>query len=336
MTIPMRTDHEMASTNRSSSPYATQASSMSAADRSQVLDNGDDCLSMQRNCKNITDSSFMSTAKYSLFHGDALHVLQSMPPAAVDCVMTSPPYYGQRDYGVNNQLGLEAHPQQYIDKLVAVFHELHRVLKPTGSLWVNIGDTYWSGKGTPTRPDRKQPHRRFARPQDQTGQRPWCTPKQLLLIPHRFAISMQEDGWIVRNDNVWYKPTAMPDPVDDRCASSHEYVFHFVQRRRYYFDAAAIAVPSGGNRPTKTPPSVWMIQTEPSAKRHAAVFPPALVTKPVLATLPPGGTFLDLFCGSGTSLAVALSLDPQCQVWGVDASQDAIGEATLLLTDVAG
>src|SRR5579859_1891419 len=208
--------------------------------------------------ENITSKlePYFSSAHFALYKGDAKMVLESIANSSVDCIVTSPPYYGKRDYGVEGQLGLESHPQAYINELVAIFREAHRVLKPTGSLWVNIGDTYWSGKGRSQGIDTKQKYRRFARPQDKTGEKPWCTPKQLLLIPHRFAIAMQSDGWIVRNDNVWYKPAPTPDPVKDRCALTHEYIFHFVKRRKYYFDASAVAISSNGKRPTKTPPSV--------------------------------------------------------------------------------
>jgi site-specific DNA-methyltransferase (cytosine-N4-specific) len=267
----------------------------------------------------------------TLFHGDAQYILSLLRSASVDCIVTSPPYYGQRDYGMDGQLGLEDHPREYIAKLVAVFREAQRVLKPTGSLWVNLGDTYWSGKGAPTGPDAKQRHRRFIRPQDRTGKQPWCTPKQLLLIPHRFAIAMQDDGWIVRNDNVWHKPRPMPDPVDDRCALSHEYMFHFVTKRRYYFDAAAVAVHSTGPTKRKAPSSVWVVPTVPSGKKHAAVFPEGLVTLPITATCPPDGVLLDPFCGTGTALTVALRQAPRRSVIGIDISLEALTIARKLL-----
>ena len=222
---------------------------------------------------------FVKRTDVTLYRGDARNVVAHLANASVDCIVTSPPYYGQRDYGVEGQLGLEEHPQQYIDKLVATFHEAKRVLKPTGSLWVNLGDTYWSGKGKPKGEDKKQKYRRFPRPQDNTGPRPWCVPKQLLLIPHRFAIGMQEDGWIVRNDNVWYKPSPTPDPVGDRCALAHEYVFHFVLKRRYYFNFDAVAVPSNGKRVQNHLPPCGRWQTglpqrhtEPCSPKNLSAF----------------------------------------------------------------
>lgn len=274
---------------------------------------------------------FVERADVTLYRGDARTVMTQLDDTSVDCIVTSPPYYGQRDYGVEGQLGLEEHPQQYVDKLVATFQEAKRVLKPTGSLWVNLGDTYWSGKGKPKGDDKKQKYRRFPRPQDKTGPRPWCTPKQLLLIPHRFAIAMQDEGWIVRNDNVWYKPSPTPDPVQDRCALTHEYMFHFALKRRYYFNFAAVAVPSNGKRTTKPPPSVWEVANGPSSKAHPAVFPEELVRLPVLATCPPNGILLDPYCGSGTALVVAIECGEGRRAIGIDISEQALIEARVHL-----
>lgn len=276
-------------------------------------------------------SLFFKSPNITLYLGEAAQVLALLPDASIDCIVTSPPYYGQRDYGVSNQIGLEEHPQQYIDRLVSVFSAARRVLKPTGSLWVNIGDTYWSGKGQSRGSDSKQKHRRFMRPQDRSGPRPLCTPKQLLLIPHRFAIAMQEEGWIVRNDNVWYKVNPTPDPAQDRSASAHEYMFHFVRQRHYYYNFDAVAIPSNGERDTKSPPSVWQIKTPPNFKKHIAVFPEALVRIPILATLPIDGVLLDPFCGSGTTLGFAVSQGGGRRAVGIDISKAALQEAQILL-----
>lgn len=272
-------------------------------------------------------AAYFHSAQATLYEGDAAQILSALDDNSVDCIVTSPPYYGQRDYGVDGQLGLEDSPQGYIDNLVAVFRQARRVLKPKGSLWVNIGDTYWSGKGRPHGEDAKQKERRFCRPQDKSGKKPWCAPKQLLLIPHRFAIAMQDDGWIVRNDNVWHKPAPMPDPVNDRCALTHEYVFHFVKQRQYHFDADAVAVPSNGKSKKKTPPSVWVIPTVPSQKKHAAVFPEQLVLLPIRATCPPNGILLDPFCGSGTALIAAVQQGDGRRAIGIDISEQALEEA---------
>ena len=274
---------------------------------------------------------YISSSHITLYKGDSLTILSMMASESVDCIVTSPPYYGKRDYGVNGQLGLEEHPQMYINNLVEIFSESQRILKPTGSLWVNIGDTYWSGKGRAHGVDAKQKNRRFDRPQDKSGKGPWCVPKQLLLIPHRFAIAMQDEGWIVRNDNVWHKPAPIPDPTVDRCSLTHEYVFHFVKRKKYYFDAKAVAIPSKGKRDTKPPFSVWIVptaaeQTTSPRKRHIAAFPEKLVSLPILATCPPNGILLDPFCGSGTALFAAVARGEGRKAIGVDISGNALEE----------
>ena len=176
----------------------------------------------------LPESAHYADDRSMIFKGDVLTELQRLIDSGiqVDSIVTSPPYYGQRDYGEDGQMGLEAHPRQFIDGLVEVFDLCRQVLKDTGSLWVNIGDTYWSGKGAHKSGEVKQGARRFGlRPQDRPGDGLWARPKQLLLIPHRLAIALQDDGWLVRNDNVWVKPNPIPDQVRDRSSVSHEYVF---------------------------------------------------------------------------------------------------------------
>lgn len=275
---------------------------------------------------------FFATPNLQLYRGDAEAVLKLLPAQSVDCIVTSPPYYGQRDYRVPKQIGLERDPKEYVERLLGVFRAARRVLKPMGSLWVNLGDTYWSGKGVPGGVDAKQKNRRFLRPQDKIGPKPLCTPKQLLLIPHRFAIAMQDDGWILRNDNVWSKINPTPDPAKDRSASSHEYMFHFVLQRRYYYNWKAVAVPSNGSSKLKSPPSVWRIANRANFKKHIAVFPEELVRIPILATLPRKGTLLDVFCGSGTALNFAIAKDSQRRAIGIDVSLSALREAKSLIT----
>lgn len=223
----------------------------------------------------------------------------------VNCMVTSPPFYGQRDYGVDGQIGLEEHPRDFIANLVACFEAGRPVLADNGSLWINLGDTYWSGKGEHKSGESKQSARRFGlRPQDRTGDGLLCKPKQLLLIPHRFAIAMQDQDWLVRNDNVWVKPNPIPDQVRDRCSMSHEYMFHLVKSRWYYFNKNAVGrrSESGSMLP---PPDTWEIAPARSSHQHKARFSEELVRIPILATTPPGGVVLDPFGGSGTSLVFA-------------------------------
>ena len=167
--------------------------------------------------------------------------------------MTSPPYWGLRDYGVKGQIGLEFHPQEYVENLVKLFSEARRVLKPSGSLFLNLGDTYCSTKGycrnaggsvtSISQPAFKvlngtRNPNRMLRPDGK-----WLQPKQLLMIPARVAIALQDDGWVLRNDIIWNKPNGMPTSVKDRLANRYEHVFHFVKSKRYFFDLDAIRVP---------------------------------------------------------------------------------------------
>ncbi|MGE0229243.1 MAG: site-specific DNA-methyltransferase [Dehalococcoidia bacterium] len=256
--------------------------------------------------------SLIATAYYHdsqtvIFNGDVKEALQHLVQEGiqVDCIVTSPPFYGQRDYGVEGQIGLELRPQLYIDHLMDVFALCWNVLRDTGSLWVNLGDTYWSGKGAHKSSELKQTARRFGiRPQDLPGDGRWARPKQLLLLPHRFAIAMQDDGWLVRNDNVWVKPNPIPDQVRDRCSMSHEYVFHFTKSRWYYFDRHAVGrrTPTGRTLP---PLDTWILPPARGTGTHRASFSEELVATPILATTPPSGIVLDPFNGIGTSTSFA-------------------------------
>ncbi len=260
----------------------------------------------------FTDPALVKRAYFAndsaiVLHGAVTSSLQHLIDAKmeVDCIVTSPPYYGQRDYGVEGQIGLEEHPQQFIDRLLETFDLCWHVLRDTGSLWINIGDTYWSGKGAHKSGEIKQGARRFGlRPQDRPGDGKWARPKQQLLIPHRLAIALQDRGWLVRNDNVWVKPNPVPDQVRDRCSMSHEYVFHFTKSRWYYFNQAPVGrmLPSGRMLP---PLDTWEVRTSPGNGKHRASFSEELVRLPILATTPLQGIVLDPFNGAGTSTAFA-------------------------------
>lgn len=258
--------------------------------------------------KLLTDAAYYANDTALVLHMDVRDGLELLEKAGVkvNCIVTSPPFYGQRDYEVERQIGLEAHPSEFISKLADVFDASSSILADNGSLWVNIGDTYWSGKGEHRSGEAKQSARRFGiRPQDKKGDGKWCVPKQLLLIPHRFAIEMQERDWLVRNDNVWVKPNPIPDQVRDRCSISHEYVFHFVKERWYYFDKNAVGrvAESGSVLP---PLDTWEIPAvRGQTGRHKARFSEELVRIPILTTTPPRGVVLDPFAGSGTSLVFA-------------------------------
>lgn len=226
-----------------------------------------------------------------IIESDAVLALQKLPSESVQCIVTSPPYWGLRDYGIEGQIGLESNLQQYINKLVAVFAEAKRVLKCNGIFWLNIGDGYTSGNRGYRAPDKKNPARAMSiRPDTPAG----LKSKDLLGIPWRLALALQADGWYLRSDIVWNKPNAMPESVKDRPTRSHEYVFMFAKNERYYYDYQAIKE-HGRNKRT-----VWSINTAPFAEAHFATFPPALIEPCIHASTQENDFVLDPFFGSGT------------------------------------
>jgi site-specific DNA-methyltransferase (adenine-specific) len=247
--------------------------------------------------------------------GDALTELRKLPRDLVDCLATSPPYYGQREYRGENEIGRENTPQEYVLRLTAVFREARRVLKPTGTLWLVLGDKYLDGR--------------------------------LLGMAWRVALALADDGWVLRRDIVWHKPNAMPSAAKNRPTADHEFIFFFVRSPNYYYNADAIREPhvtfseqsrmKGGRkhffRRGGTPEAgknggrinlhdgrwdqafhplgrnkrtVWSIPLSKFREAHFAVFPEALVETCLLAGCPPGGLVLDPFLGSGTTAAVAV------------------------------
>ena len=177
-----------------------------------------------------------------LLLGDALQQLRRLEAESVHTCVTSPPYYNLRDYGINGQIGTEITPEEFIEKLVEVFHEVRRVLRPDGTLWVNIGDSYATRSG-------RQPPRNTRNSCGHTEKR---TPagykyKDLIGIPWMLAFALRDDGWYLRQDIIWAKTNPMPESVRDRCTKSHEYIFLLSKRRKYYFDAAAISEPIAGS-----------------------------------------------------------------------------------------
>jgi len=226
------------------------------------------------------------------------------------------------------QLGLEPHPQMYIDHLVTIFREVKRVLKDSGSFWLNLGDSYYGGKGDPYGTYLLQKHRKGKISGNDLHKHKsnWLQSKQKMLIPERVAIALQEDGWVLRNDIIWYKPNHMPSSVKDRLTSSYEHVFFFVKSRKYYFDLDSIRVPhtsirwgkntkyeskhsglekQGYSELGKNPGDMWIINTKPFKGAHFAVFPTTLIEKIIKCAGPKGGIVLDTFIGSGTTGVVA-------------------------------
>jgi DNA modification methylase len=178
-----------------------------------------------------------------IYNGDSLDILKTLPSNSIDCGVTSPPYYGLRDYGVDGQIGLEKTPEQFIEKLVCVFHEFRRVLKPEGTLWVNIGDSYAGnskpGGGDPTIGNRNLGGSEYRQKHVPDG----IKSKDLIGIPWMLAFALRSDGWYLRQDIIWSKPNSMPESVTDRCTKSHEYIFLLSKSQRYYFDSEAIKEP---------------------------------------------------------------------------------------------
>ena len=282
--------------------------------------------------------------------GDVRDRLREMADESVDCVVTSPPYFGLRDYGMAGQIGLEETLDGYLDTLVDVFREVRRVLRGNGTLWLNIGDSYandgkWGGTSGGKHVCALHGNSGIGRGRRTTR----LKPKDLMMVPARLALALQADGWWVRQDIIWAKPNPMPESISDRCTKAHEYLFHLAKAARYYFDATAIkelAVAAGDlgsfdggpqrqrngsnsnagrnyRRPrrgdvvksdglARNKRSVWTVATQPFAEAHFATFPPDLVEPCILAGCRPGGIVLDPFFGAGTTGLVANRLGRSC------------------------
>ncbi len=239
----------------------------------------------------------VGSAASALIEGDALRVLAKLPPDVFQCCVTSPPYWSLRNYQIAGQIGLEDSVADYIAKLIAVFSEVRRVLRPDGTLWLNIGDSYTSGGRTWRAPDKKNPIRAMdVRPPTPPG----LKPKDLIGVPWRLAFALQEAGWYLRADIIWNKPNCQPESVKDRPTRSHEYVFLLSKSERYYYGHDVLRGPNGRNSRT-----VWDINTMPYPEAHFATFPPALVEPCLSAGTTRGSLVLDPFLGSGTTGLVA-------------------------------
>lgn len=268
--------------------------------------------------------SYKPNSFVEIRQGDCLDLLPAIPDDSIDCIVTSPPYWRKRDYMHPDQLGQEKTVEEYIAKMVVVFRQLRRVLKPTGSCWLNVDDSSLPNKS-------------------------------LALVPARLSIALQADGWIIRNDNIWWKPNPRPESVQDRMSRDHEYIFHLTKAEQYYFDIDAVRVPydpatririereyakgmtaryetskfdevrgdtgtirmqkgaqyeamlKGKNRRT-----VWRIAFRPFAGEHHAVFPVDIPEIAIKAACPPDGVVLDPFFGAGTTGLAASKLERQC------------------------
>ncbi len=238
-----------------------------------------------------------------IIHGDARLVLASLPGNAYRCCVTSPPYWGLRDYGTPEQIGSETSVDAYVASLVEVFREVRRVLTPDGTLWLNLGDSYTSGNRTWRDSDRKNPARAMHyRPPTPEG----LKPKDLVGVPWRVAFALQADGWFLRSDIIWHKPNCQPESVKDRPTRAHEYIFLLSASEKYYYDHEAIKEPGTSPGSCRNRRTVWTVPTQPFADAHSATFPPELIEPCVLAGSAAGDLVLDPFFGSGTLGEVCL------------------------------
>src|SRR5713226_2021650 len=261
-------------------------------------------------------SSVFASRECGLLLGDAREVLRTMADDSVDCTVTSPPYYSQRRHVGDSvhEIGSEKTVEEYVEALTSVGRELYRVTRPTGSYWLNLDDK--------------------------------CERKEWLGIPWRVAFAMREMGWKIRSEVIWHKPKHVRRVSKDQLTSAHELLFHFVKSKDAYYNMNAIRKPSsppilGKNGVVKTPKGrvptdVWTIQVEDSVYPESpyAVFPEALVELPIRATCPRGGTVLDPFVGSGTTVVVALRLGRKAI--GIDASADCLEFTKRRILQVSG
>ena len=284
-----------------------------------------------------------------IINDDVFAGLRTLPDNSIDCCVTSPPYYALRDYGVKGQIGLEQTPEKYIEKMCDVFMEVFRVLKPSGTLWLNIGDSYvGSMKGKGHKPDENsnhlQPKASWIEPI--TAKLDGYKPKDMIGIPFMLAFALRSKGWYLRQDIIWHKPNPMPESTKDRCVKSHEYIFLMSKSSKYYFDYKAILTPIAdgthdnnfarenlkysddnnvnqwargsakkifnylpNGEPAAIKRSVWSVPTKAEPEHHFACFPQKLITDCILAGCPENGIVLDPFFGSGTTGVVARKLN---------------------------
>jgi len=271
-----------------------------------------------------------------ILQGDCIKMLANVPEKSVQTCVTSPPYFGLRDYGVEGQIGLEETPEAYVQRLVEVFRSVKRVLRDDGTIWLNLGDSYsaqrWSSGGGQPMNKNRDTHR-----SGNHAKNSGLPDKNLLGIPWRVAFALQADGWYLRQDIIWHKPNPMPESVTDRCTKAHEYIFLLSKSPTYYYDNDAIREPyvnvekeatsrkitgfrddflgghssKGKGRESfyknggRNRRSVWTVTTKPYKGAHFATFPPDLITPCILAGSAVGDLVLDPFMGSGTTAAVA-------------------------------
>lgn len=236
----------------------------------------------------------MNTSK--IFHGDTRKLIHSLTDEFYATIITSPPYWGKRDYGFDGQIGAEKELNDFISELVIIFRILRNKLKNDGTLWLNLGDSYTSGNRTWRAEDKKNPARSMSyRPPTPDG----LKPKDLIGVPWRVALALQQDGWYLRSDIIWNKPNCQPESVKDRPTQAHEYIFLFSKSEDYYYDVDSIKERAiNGNYRNKR--TVWNVNTEPFPEAHFATFPEELVIPMIKAGSKEEEYILDPFFGAGT------------------------------------
>ncbi|MFA5565122.1 MAG: site-specific DNA-methyltransferase [Acidimicrobiia bacterium] len=242
----------------------------------------------------------LDTKQNVVLVGNAEAMLRSLPSGSAQMAVTSPPYWSLRDYQTDGQIGRDENLDEYLKSLVRIFDEVGRILSSNGTLWVNIGDSYTSGNRTWRAPDPKNSARAMAmRPPNPEGTKN----KDLIGIPWRFALAMQDAGWYVRSDIIWYKPNCQPESVRDRPTRSHEHIFLFSKNERYYYDVTAVTGPNG-----RRLRDVWDINTVGYPGAHFATFPPELVRRCIALGSQRDDLVLDPFLGSGTTGKIAIDM----------------------------
>jgi DNA modification methylase len=264
----------------------------------------------------------MSESKaWKIIEGDCIEGMKTLPDEYINTCITSPPYFGLRNYnGGTDEIGCEASPEDFVQKMVEVFREVRRILRDDGTVWLNLGDSYasngcyinsWLEKEH--NKDKKHLHTnnhdRYEDRKAFRGGEYGIKAKDLMGVPWRVAFALQADGWYLRQDIIWSKPNPMPESVTDRCTKSHEYIFLLSKKPKYYYDNEAVKEDSVDRTEKKNKRSVWTVNTKPFRGAHFATYPKDLILPCVLAGCPKGGMVFDPFTGSGTTAVVALAND---------------------------
>lgn len=275
------------------------------------------------------EESTLKTNGSLILCGDTRDLIKQLPDKYYSSCVTSPPYWGKRDYGYDDQIGAEKELNEYINHLVNIFRDMRKKLKDDGTFWLNIGDSYTSGNRTWRAEDKKNPARGMSyRPPTPEG----LKSKDLIGIPWKIAFALQADGWFLRSDIIWYKPNCQPESVKDRPTQSHEYLFLFSKSEKYYYDHESIKEPAAVEGKMRQKRTVWQVNTEPFLDAHFATFPEDLIKPIILASSRKNDFVLDPFFGAGTVGVVCEKLERKFH--GIELKPDYIEIAKKRLTNV--